>query len=408
MFQKKIATYISRKSLLKKGAHCLVALSGGADSVALLRVLIALGYRVSAAHCNFQLRGEESIRDEQFCRALCERLQVPLQVRAFDTQRYAAENKVSIEMAARELRYAWFSELVEGTGAEVGDKAGAMDGTMVLCVAHHMNDNAETLLLNLLRGTGLDGLCAIRPKTAVCVRPLLGVTRQEIETYLSMLQQDYITDSTNLIADVQRNQLRLNVLPLLQQINPRAMENIALLAERLSDEQELLLWQILRDRGFTPTQVQQLRDGLLTAQTGTVINSPTHRLLIDRQTLVVEAQTIPSAVDAHTCTVDASTITPPLTIRPTAPGDSFTPFGMRGTKLVSDYLTDRKVNCFDKSRQQVVADATGKIVWLVGHTINHHCRLTPESREAIIITTEPSPAQALITTEPSQTQFDNE
>lgn len=223
MFIRKVSQFIEEKHLLGSGDKVLVALSGGADSVALLRVLLRLGYVCEAAHCNFHLRGEESVRDERFVRALAESLGVPLHVIHFDTNAYAASHNVSVEMAARELRYDWFAKLRQECGAKV------------VAVAHHRDDSVETFLLNLVRGTGINGLQGIRPVNGEVVRPLLCVSRAEILDYLSSLGQDYVTDSTNLQDEFVRNKLRLNVIPMLETINPSVSDTIAETARRLAD-----------------------------------------------------------------------------------------------------------------------------------------------------------------------------
>ncbi|MBF1589435.1 MAG: tRNA lysidine(34) synthetase TilS, partial [Prevotella sp.] len=219
----KIKRFIASEHLLQVDALYLVALSGGADSVALLLCLKELGYRVEAVHCNFHLRGEESLRDEQFCEDLCQRENIPLHKAHFDTQSYADLHKVSIEMAARELRYRYFFQLKEALGA---------DG---VCVGHHKEDSVETILINLVRGTGLSGLMGIRPRNHDVIRPLLCVTRQEIEDYLHQHAVSFVTDSTNLIDDVVRNKIRLNVLPQLSEINPSVTDAILTTANHLSE-----------------------------------------------------------------------------------------------------------------------------------------------------------------------------
>ena len=242
----KVDAYIKKYKLLKYSDLYFVALSGGADSVALLLLLKEHGFNVHAAHCNFRLRGAESDRDEAFCVELCRGLGVELHRVHFDTRAYADLHKVSIEMAARELRYGWFAQLCKDLGA-----AG-------VCVAHHRDDSVETVLLNLVRGTGLRGLTGIKPLTShgdrpslsqtshgVCppvrlVRPLLCVSRAEIEAFLAERGQKYVTDSTNLEADVLRNKIRLQVLPMLRELNPAVSENIQRTAENLAEAQEVL------------------------------------------------------------------------------------------------------------------------------------------------------------------------
>ena len=205
----KILTYINKENLLKRGEKVIVTCSGGADSIFLLHILNKLGFECVVAHCNFYLRGEESDRDENFVSEFCKNEGITLLVEHFDTKQFAAENKLSIEMAARELRYNWFEKI----RAEYN--AGA------IAVAHHSDDSIETILLNLLRGTGLKGICGIRPKNGYIVRPLLCVNRKEIEEYLAENGIRYITDSTNLENEYTRNKVRNIVMPILREINPQ-------------------------------------------------------------------------------------------------------------------------------------------------------------------------------------------
>ena len=223
MFHLDVNRFIEEKSLFFQKDKILVALSGGADSVALLRVLLALGYTCEAAHCNFHLRGKESDRDENFVRGLCNELNILLHVVHFDTQTYATKHRISIEMAAREMRYEWFEKLRQECDASV------------IAVAHHRDDSVETFLLNLIRGTGINGLKGIAPLNGHIVRPLLNVSRQDILQYLEHLHQDYVTDSTNLQDEYMRNKIRLNILPLLGELNPSVSESIAETANRLAE-----------------------------------------------------------------------------------------------------------------------------------------------------------------------------
>ena len=228
MLNENIARFISDNSLLSKEGKHIVALSGGADSVALLLLLKDLGYNVEAAHCNFHLRGDESNRDEMFCFNLCKDKQIPFHVIHFDTKLYANTHKVSIEMAARTLRYNYFKNLRQDINAES------------VCVAHHIEDSVETTLINLIRGTGLKGLSGISVKNGYVVRPLLCVTKQEIETYLASIGQDYVTDSTNFSDDVVRNKIRLNIIPMLKAINPSVISSIERTSSNLRDAGKLI------------------------------------------------------------------------------------------------------------------------------------------------------------------------
>ena len=210
----KVARFLEHERLLTAKCRVIAAVSGGADSVCLLRVLKQIGYDCIAAHCNFALRGEESDRDEDFVRKLCQDLDVELHCIRFDTRSYAATHKLSIEMAARELRYRWFEQLRIQCRAEA------------IAVAHHRDDAIETCLLNLLRGTGIQGLTGIPARNGAVVRPLLAVDRREICDWLQSIGQSYVTDSTNLENDYTRNKIRNRLLPLLEEINPQVRQTL--------------------------------------------------------------------------------------------------------------------------------------------------------------------------------------
>src|SRR5574344_455611 len=223
-----VERYIDKHKLLDKKNKYLTALSGGADSVALLRIMLQLGYDVEAVHCNFHVRGAQSDRDEQFVSSLCAKHAVVLHIAHFDTFAYAELHKVSIEMAARDLRYNYFEQLRKDVNAAA------------ICVAHHRDDSVETVLMNIIRGTGIKGLTGINPRNGNILRPLLCISRNDVENYLLSLNQDYVTDSTNLKDDVVRNKIRLDVLPLLKTIHPAVSENVQKVSERVSDLLPLL------------------------------------------------------------------------------------------------------------------------------------------------------------------------
>ena len=482
--------FASVHELFVYGGKYIVALSGGADSVSLLFVLKhlehELGISVEAAHCNFHLRGAESVRDEEFCKQLCERLSVPLHLIHFDTQAYADLHRVSIEMAARDLRYGYFENLRRDIEAQD------------ICVAHHRDDSVETVLLNLVRGTGLRGLRGIQPRNGNIIRPLLSLSREDIVQYLGALGESYVTDSTNLHNDVKRNKIRLDVMPLLRELNPSVSQSIfesslrvgealkvfdeamkqsiadvitptsgctcsgctcpkctnqpvrkctnqpLLVQQSLLHQQrctlqanhpltisidrlkqqpspEYTLHEILSPRGFTSAQIDQIYGSLDSCSAGKIIASDSHELAFDRGSLLVQPRTnvadaarsmripetgtyvfsdslkikvaaedcgddyVPSRAADCVC-LDASDIKFPLTLRHIEQGDRFVPFGMNGMKLVSDYLTDRKKNVFEKRAQLVVTDAQQRIVWLVGERTDNRFRITPHTQQALRLT----------------------
>ena len=421
----KVKDYIKKHKLLSLSDLYIVALSGGADSVALLLLLDEMGYKVHALHCNFHLRGEESDRDERFCEDLCLKKNIPFHRIHFDTLMYAETHKMSVEMAARELRYRYFEQLRKDIGAEA------------ICVAHHQDDTVETVLLNLVRGTGLRGLTGIQPRNGAILRPLLCVTRTEIEAYLATKQQDYVTDSTNLETDFVRNKIRLQVVPLLRQLNPAVSENIVRTAEHLTEAQKVLdtvvdtykgsnqldlcalqqvgsaeyiVFEWLKQYGFNGSQVQQV----ISAETGSICSSPTgYEVLKDRDRLLVEptimaftpiripeegTYVLPDdrrlnvrrsnsfvSKDSHEATLDARQVRFPLTVRRVEAGDWMIPYGMTGRKLLSDLMTDLKMSLFDRRRQLVVVDAQGAVVWAIGLRTDHRCRVTDATQEVIAI-----------------------
>jgi len=434
-----VERFILKNGLLKKGGKYIVALSGGADSVALLLMLKELGYDVEAAHCNFHLRGEEADRDEAFVKELCLKQGVALHIIHFDTREYASLHKLSIETAARELRYGYFENLRRDIGADA------------ICVAHHRDDSVETILMNLTRGTGVNGLTGIKPKNGNIVRPLLCLGRKDIEQYLEQHDQAYVTDSTNLEADeARRNKYRLEIIPRLKEINPSVAKNIQATATRLAECQkmadyafgciendiatrlddgmdidisklndspsaEYILYRLLSDYDFTPSQVEAIAT-MLDAQTGKTLSSATHELAFDRGKIVVRKQCekirpmrvpeegtynlanglkmkfattndIEISRSRNVATLDADKAAFPLTIRPTETADRFCPFGMRGTKLVSDYLTDTKKNPLEKQSQLVVVDGNGNIIWIVGERTDNRYRIDDATKRMLRIST---------------------
>lgn len=434
-FIHRIEDFISRNHLLEKDGKYLVALSGGADSVTLLWVLDELGYQIEACHCNFQLRGAESDRDEQFCVQLCEQLGIPLHRIHFDTRLYAEVHKESIELAARNLRYRYFAQLKEDVEA---------DG---ICVAHHQDDTVETVLINLIRGAGIQGLTGISAKNGDILRPLLCVDRKEILAYLEEKGQDYVTDSTNLVDDVVRNKIRLNIIPMLKEINPAASKNIAQAAHHLEEANKMLssiaicgeksedgtirvavqeiesaasaeyaLYSSLSPYGFRGKAITEILASL--HSTGKTWTSETHQLVIDRDCILIrEKQTevflgmkIPEtgcyvlprgekiklsirereidfspSKEKFLITLDADAVTFPLHLRLAQNGDTFHPFGMKGKKLVSDYLTDRKKNLFEKQSQLVLEDAKGQIIWVVGERTSELCKIKEDTKKILYI-----------------------
>lgn len=429
--ESKIQRFIKLHNLLEQDKPVLAGISGGADSVALALVLKQLGYALTAVHCNFHLRGEESDRDEQFVRDFCQQQEIPLYVKDFQTEEYAKEKKISIEMAARELRYSYFHELMKSTKISV------------LAVAHHQNDQAETLLINLIRGTGIHGLRGMLPKNGEIVRPLLCVTREEILDYLAEKGQEFVTDSTNLSTDYTRNKIRLELLPYLKTLNPSIISTLNHTALNLSEAENLYnrqmrteiqnlilsdsytlgetplllkradssmksaemkpVWhEILFPYGFTETQVENILS-LGVTDCGKAFYTNNWELMVDREEVILRKKNEEDFEDiliydtdvyatflevkvnidilqrkyypviekeSRVALLDYDKLVFPLQIRKVQAGDKFVPLGMKGKKLISDFLTDQKAKSWEKKDQLILCDAQGEILWVIGRRIS--------------------------------------
>ena len=419
-----------RKQILQQPV--LVALSGGADSVALLRVLKAAGGDCRAAHCNFHLRGDESMRDERFVRDQCQRLDVPLTVRDFDVSAWQQEHGGSVEMACRQLRYEWFEQERQRQGCSL------------IAVAHHADDQVETFFLNLLRGTGTRGLTGMQRLNGNIWRPLLDVTRSDILNYLNDIGQDYVTDSTNDENDYRRNRLRNIVLPVIEQefhgSRSRILDTMGNLSrdhdllneltiEALPDECHIditslcgrqhaptLLYHRIRHLGFNREQCQQAIEAAQQGHSGRQFPSSSHILVVNRQTIDVEPikdeQPVEIPFDFNTGLQSPVHITVTRGNAPFSPrmcdgkqrialssrvlecnhvvlrhwkqGDRIKPFGLHGSKLVSDLFADLK---FDHAAKQQawLLEADGDIIWIVGHRASALYPVAIESQDYLLL-----------------------
>lgn len=391
-------------------SRVLTAVSGGADSVALLRLLTAVpGLEQHVVHCNFHLRGDESMRDELFVRRLCAELHVPLTVVNFDVAAYQAHHGVSVEMACRELRYEKFAELRERLECQR------------VAVAHHLDDNLETMLLNLLRGTGLRGLCGMSIDDGALWRPLIETPRRDILDYLQEAGQDFVIDSTNLEIDVKRNFLRNEILPALKtrwpglvkslsrtQSNLRA--DLALLdhtdtSESLTPEElhrhnepQSLIFQYISRCGGTGQQAREIARAVKAGAYPRRWQLPGgQEAVLDRDGLSIsETSGASTPIEmAHTeVEVDSALIyrlkkhpdnqllytdLPPerLHFRHPRSGDRIAPLGMTGTSLVSDVLKDAKLTLAERADIVVATDDSGEVIWVEGFKRSRRHLLTP-------------------------------
>lgn len=418
----------------------LVAVSGGADSVALLHYLVHHDFYCIAAHCNFHLRGAESDGDEAFVRNFCEQLSVPCHVAQFDTKKYATERGISIEMAARELRYQWFDKL--------------MDQLNIPCVAvgHHADDAVETFLLNLVRGTGIKGLCGMKRAQGRVVRPMLSYSRQDIELYCRAHKLKYVTDSTNNSDNYTRNRIRHHIVPQFKTINPsflRTMKgNMAHLDQICSlfntqveefiqkavaeiegqtlismqhlanlQNPEPFLFEILFEKGFTSDSIHKIARCIAEQRWGRIYMAPQYRAIVDRYNVIILSRDkeveenefdieadkseifspihlelkhfVPTdeytlSRDNNIVHIDASKIYYPLTLRRWRNGDTFRPLGMKGFKKLSDFFVDNKLSRSQKENIWVL-ESGGEIVWIVGLRIDDRFKITNNSTEVLEI-----------------------
>jgi len=436
--QQKVQSFIQKQQLLTGQGLVIVGVSGGIDSITLFSILHSLGYNCIIAHCNFHLRQDESMRDEDFVRNLALSHSVPFYSIDFDTNKYASDQKISIEMAARELRYNWFNELLKSHNAQA------------IAIAHHADDSIETLLINLTRGTGLRGLVGIAPRNNHIVRPLLCCTREEIENYVVEHELKYVQDSSNTSNIYLRNRFRNEVLPLLTEINSSARENLyksienlegnfAIYQQSIEQIRELVvekneenitlnidhiraqvhvntvLHELLSPYGFNTSQVLQINQHL-DSESGKVFYSESHRLIKDRKQLIVseinsnekECFTIlhpdteierPIHLSFNKITVtsefqvskvkncihvDASKLVFPLKLRGWNEGDCFIPFGMKQKKKLSDFFIDNKFSLADKENCWILVSGED-ILWIVGHRMDNRYRITEQSKDALEI-----------------------
>ncbi len=430
-FIEKIDSFAKKHRILSLNESYLVAVSGGADSVVLLRVLLELGMQCTVAHCNFHLRGAESDRDENFVTALCQNLGVECIVTHFDVAAYERMHGVSTEMACRELRYEWFRSLM------------AERRLNAILVAHHSDDNIETLFLNILRGSGIAGMTAMRPVNGDVRRPLLCVSRSEIERFASLINQDFIIDSSNLESVVKRNRLRNILLPMMRELFPnadsgilRTIENMQqcyglyhryisnLEAEcaspegtenpcseslkinltqlaRISEESfPTAIFELIRQYGFNSANATEIASSFNSqdCSTGKKFYSSSHTAVINRgflcifpslatdnseEYIVDLSGNIESPVKINVAMENADSFTPKgldgkrtvcfdakimqhrLSLRHWHKGDRFKPFGLRGSRLVSDVFSDLKLSEQEK-RNVWLLTADDEIVWLLG------------------------------------------
>lgn len=424
--------YIHENKLFDIKSKILLAISGGIDSVCLADLLIRSGHNVEFAHCNFKLREEESDQDEIFVSDFANKNKIPFHHISFDTNHYALSNKLSIQMAARELRYAWFEKVRREISADY------------IAIAHNQNDNIETFFINLINGTGLKGLRAIQNKNNFIVRPLMFASRNQIGEYVKSKSLNFREDSSNKSKKYQRNKVRHDLLPLLKQINPSIENTIADEIEIIKNTYSIFkeqvdrvvkeiscqtddgikisknkliklepidtyLYEILNVFGFT--DLKSIKNSIL-SNPGKQFISKSHRLLIDREFVFIEKikndffndilinestlilnspLNISFKISSNnqidrikdTACLDYEKLVFPLVIRKWKSGDKFIPSGMKGFKKLSDYFIDNKINRLLKEKILLIC-SNDDIIWVIGHRIDERYKATSKTKKMYI------------------------
>lgn len=430
-------SYMRQHLMPLPGSKIIVALSGGRDSVVLLHLLIKAGFQVEAAHMNFSLRGSESEEDERFVKDLTANLGVALHLKRVDTRRFVSEEKISLQEAARRLRYSWFDKLILQTGAEA------------VAVAHHFDDSIETTFINLLRGTGIAGLAGIRPVNGRIVRPLMFAKSVEIEEFAVSEGLRWRDDSSNFKDDYLRNRIRHHLLPLLWAITGETHGGLESSLELISSQAGLyaelteemrhkllektedgayrvaisdlkmhqhtaaVLYQILAPFGFNSKQVQQLNQAL-GGRAGKVFHSSAYEVYLGSRYLEIHAKTL-NEIHEHqvfpnppeSCPIDFEIIQwqaemqfsqdpaqawldfdslrLPLSLRSPKIGDRFMPLGLKNSQLLSDFFTNNHFSRHARKKTLLLVDADGTIVWVCGHRIAHPHRIRPTTSKVLVV-----------------------
>jgi len=438
LIQSKFIDFVRSNNLVSANDKILLGVSGGIDSMVMLNLFRKSGFDISVAHCNFSLRGDESDGDEQLVIHECEMNGIKVHRIKFETENYALENKLSIQVSARNLRYDWFNKLCDEYGYTK------------IAIAHNCDDVAETVILNLTRGTGLKGLSGIKVVNGKVIRPLLFASRDEITRYAIHHSVSYCNDSSNASIKYARNRIRHKVLPELEKLNPSAKRSIVESAKHVHESwklvedylinlrvklvkkeddrvlfdiqglgnekySKLFLFEELGPYGFSHDTLEQVVTSI-NGQSGKLFYSSSHQLLRDREFFILTEKKNPDQSfilidqdctateypinlrlgiseksesfkiprDKNIATLDFDKLSFPLRLRPWQPGDKFMPFGMDKFKKVSDFLIDHKVSLIEKDSIYVL-ESDNDIVWLVGQRIDNRFKLTNQTTNLVVI-----------------------
>jgi tRNA(Ile)-lysidine synthase len=438
--KERLPEYIKQEDLFNTKDRILLTVSGGVDSVVLCDLFHATGISFGIAHCNFQLRADESSSDEAFVKELAAQYNVPIHHTCFDTEAYAKKNKASIQVAARELRYEWF------------EKIRAAHSYNYIATAHHQGDVIETFFINLIRGTGISGLRSIVPKQGSIIRPLLFATKKDILAYAEKNKIAYREDSSNASDKYLRNQIRHHLIPVLNELSPlaetsimhsienlreaeliykKAMDNvrtklctvrgdeirISIIELKKLDPVATYLYELLKPYGYNAAKATDIVNAF-SAESGKQFLSLTHRLVKDRDFLILEPlitsevseeyvieknQTevkIPGSplqlhfqfttpkqhisTAASAAAIDLDKLHFPLTIRKWKSGDSFHPLGMKGKKKLSDFFIDKKLSLIEKENTWLLCSGE-KIVWIIGMRLDERFKVNEKTQRVLLV-----------------------
>lgn len=426
---KKVEKFIEQEQLLKKEESVLVAISGGRDSVLLLILLKQLGYKVSAAHCNFGLRADESDGDADFVEALCKDLVIPFFSKEFGIQELVNKTGDSTQMVARKERYAWFAQLCSHHNIQK------------IATAHHLDDALETILINLTRGTGLKGLRGIEAQRDNIIRPLLCLTRAEINDYVFNQKIGFREDSSNASKKYFRNKIRHEVIPVLRELNPAIFQSVAKTQSRLKrvenywqngydnwllkikkeaiffiadadlkNENQSFVAQLLQEQGFSADDIElvlttpnfekgkffegQFNWRLVKTNGGFELahqaetTFPKTPITASELPISVKTTKVPTPKDLnlkpHQIYIDADEIEGQLYLKKWEQGDWFIPFGMKGKQKLSDYFVNNKMSLNDKAGTWLLCDEN-RIIWIIGHRMDNRFRITTTTKNVLLV-----------------------
>lgn len=428
--------FIAEKNLFLSENRILLAVSGGIDSVVMCELFHLSNFKFAIAHCNFQMRGKDSDSDEKFVKELAEKYKVKCFSKKFNTKKYAAEKKISVQMAARELRYEWFEKIRNENRLDY------------ISIATQKNDEIETALLNFTRGTGISGLHGIFPKRGNIIRPLLFATRKEILEFAAEKKLRWREDKSNLSEHYLRNKIRHKIIPVLKEINPNLEQSFSETIEKIREAEEVFhqqiedkkkeifknehcieihkllqlsplktyLFEFLKPYNFNETVVEKIISSLK-KQSGKKFFSETHFIIKDRKYLLINADRVSNTVnigeeiiyentkrinsplrlkfqiadkkdfklikDEKFAFLDYEKLKFPLVLRQWKSGDWFIPFGMKGKKKISDFLIDEKISLAEKEKIFVLV-SFGKIIWVAGKRIDENFKVTEKTKKIFI------------------------